>query len=65
MTAEEYRIALHRLDISIVGMADVAGISRRQAQRIAGGHCPVPPTIAKVLRLMLEHRLTVDEIRDA
>lgn len=55
MTANQYRAALKKLGLSIVGAAPVLGISRRQSQRIAAGESPVSEPVAKLLRLMLEH----------
>ena len=37
MTTEEYRAALDKLGLSIVGSAEHLGLSRRQSQRYANG----------------------------
>jgi hypothetical protein len=55
MTMTQYRKALERLELSIVGAGPVLGITRRQSQRIAAGDCPVPKPIAKLLELLLKH----------
>ena len=41
MTSEEYRAALDKLGLSIVGSAEYLGLSRRQSQRYANGATPV------------------------
>jgi len=52
MTPNQYKAALKKLDITIVGAAPYFGISRRQAQRIAADG-PVPDLVAKVVRLLV------------
>ena len=53
MTKHQYRAALTKLDISIVGVGKYFGLSRRQSQRIAAGDAPVPKLMADMLHLML------------
>ncbi len=54
MTKAQYRAALKKLDLSIVGAAPVLGISRRQSQRIAAGDSPVPEPLEKLLHFLME-----------
>lgn len=56
MTAKQYRAALAKLDLSIVGAAVHLGISRRQSQRIAAGESPVPEPVSKLLAFMLREK---------
>ena len=62
MTATQYRTALTKLGLSIVGAAPILGISRRQSQRIAAGDSPVPAPLAKLLTLIIKHKIKVDEV---
>jgi hypothetical protein len=65
MTAKEYLAALDRLGLSQVGAAPLIGLSRRQAQRLAAGESKVPPAIAKLLRLVLAGKISLDDLRRA
>jgi hypothetical protein len=55
MTSAEYRKALDRLGLSIVGAAPVLGIGRRHSQRIAAGETPVSGPISRLLSLLLKY----------
>ena len=61
MTSQQYRAALDKLHLTIVGAAPLLGLSRRQSQRIAAGS-PVPKLVEKVLRLMVKGRITVEDL---
>jgi hypothetical protein len=63
MTANQYRAALKKLNLSIVGAAPILGISRRQSQRVAAGDSPVPEPVAKLLRLMLDRDIDPKEVK--
>jgi len=63
MTANQYRAALTKLELSIVGAAPYLGISRRQSQRIAAGESPVPEPLAKLLRLFIGHGIDPKEAK--
>ena len=54
MTSEEYRAALDKLGLSIVGSAEYLGLSRRQSQRYANGATPVADPVAKSSALPFE-----------
>lgn len=63
MNADQFIIALDKAGIpTIVGAAPYLGISRRQSQRIASGDSPVPEPIAKLLRLVIKHRIKLEEL---
>lgn len=56
MTTKQFLAALRMLELTPYAAAEPLGISLRQAHRYAAG-APVPPTVAKLLRLYLEHGL--------
>lgn len=62
MTAKQYRAALAKLDLSIVGAAPYLGISRRNSQRIASGQTEVPKPVAKLLRIAVDHKIPAEEL---
>jgi hypothetical protein len=59
MNKTQYRAALKKLDLSIVGAAPILGISRRQSQRIAAGDSPVPEPLEKLLHFMIESSIAL------
>jgi hypothetical protein len=63
MTAEEYRAALDKLGLSIVGSAEHLGVSHRQSQRYANGMSPVADPVAKLLRLAIRIGLTTNDLK--
>ena len=63
MTPEEYRAALDKLGLSIVGSAEYLGLSRRQSQRYANGAAPVADPVAKLLRLAIRTGLTANDLK--
>ena len=62
MTNTEYRVALAKLDISIVGAGKYFGLGRRQSQRIAAGEAPVPKLMADILRMLLAGKLKKEDL---
>lgn len=62
MTSAQYRTALALLGLSQAGAADFLGVSLKQSQRWANRHTPVPEAVAKLLRLMVSHGLSVAEV---
>jgi len=61
MKASEYRAALEKFDISIVGASAVFGVSRRSAQRYAAGdHIPGP--LARLIRMAVRHGYTAEQL---
>ena len=63
MTAAEYRIALAKLGLSIVGSAEHLGVSHRQSQRYANGTSPVADPVAKLLRLAIRIGLNAGDLK--
>lgn len=64
MNGEQYRWALERLGLTIVGAAPYLGISRRHSQRIAADEIEVPAPVAKLLRVAIAHKVTKEELAD-
>jgi hypothetical protein len=63
MTTEEYRAALNKLGLSIVGSAEHLGLSPRQSQRYADGTSPVADPVAKLLRLAIRIGLSANDLK--
>jgi hypothetical protein len=63
MTAAEYRAALNKLGLSIVGSAEHLGLSHRQSQRYANGTSPVADPVAKLLRLAIRIGLSAKDLK--
>ncbi len=57
MTATEYRDALARLDLSVVGAGRLFGVNPRTSQRWAAGDQDVPRAVVIALRLMIRFRV--------
>src|SRR4051812_47583948 len=65
MTADEYRAALHRPDLSAAKAADLLlGVDGRMSRRYAAGDAEIPEVIAKILRLMVAQRLSLSDATD-
>jgi hypothetical protein len=64
MTKNQYRAALGKLGLSIVGAGPYFGLARRQAQRIAAGHAPVPFLIAKTIGFLLDGKLKLEDLKE-
>ena len=60
MTSEQYRRALKKVDLSIVGAGRFFGASARAGQRWAADG--PPPTVVLCLRLMLALRMTAADV---
>ena len=63
MTTEDYRAALDKLGLSIVGSAEYLGLSRRQSRRYANGTSPVADPVAKLLHLTIRIGLTANDLK--
>lgn len=63
MTHHQYRAALKKLGLSIVGAGFYFGLSRRQAQRIAAGDSPVPQLLGEVVALLLDGKLKLEDLK--
>src|SRR5688572_20642833 len=64
MTTKQYLAALAKLGLTPHAKltAQSLGLSLRQCQRIAAGDSPVPETLAKLLRLMIDKRVKPENI---
>lgn len=65
MSTRTYREAIAKLGLSQEGAGKVVGLSPRQAQRVVGGHSPVPRPVAKLINLILKRKITVEEATQA
>lgn len=67
MTRKQYLAALETLGLTPSGRrtADVLGLSLRQLQRIGAGESAVPSPIAKLLKLAIAGKVTLEEIEAA
>lgn len=63
MTADQFRSALSRLGLSQLGSARLFGTGSRTPRRWANGEAAVPAPIAILLRLMLDGKVTAEDIR--
>jgi len=61
MTHYEFRKALYAMQLTQEGFAEWLGISLRSTQRYAAGD-PIPPSVAKLVRLMIRLNLNPDEV---
>ncbi len=65
MTANQFRAALSRLDLSQVGAAKLLGADPRTARRWALGERPIPNDVAILLRLLLAGKITTKDVEAA
>lgn len=65
MTANQFRAALGRLDLSQAGAANLVGADPRTGRRWALGERQVPQCVAILLRLLMSGKITVDDINGA
>jgi hypothetical protein len=62
MTANQFRAALDRLNLSQIGAARLFGTDPRTARRWALGERSIPECVAIVLRLLLAGKITVEDV---
>ena len=65
MTANQFRSALSRLELSQLGAARLFGADGRTTRRWALGERSIPPAVAILLRLLLAGKVTVEDIEAA
>jgi transcriptional regulator with XRE-family HTH domain len=58
MTPDEYRQLIESLGLTVQGSAEVLGIGERSAYRYANGRTAVPPSVAKLLRMLVAQKET-------
>jgi hypothetical protein len=63
VTALQYRAAIEKLGLSQQRAGLFLGVSPRTSQGYALGEYPVPESIAKLLRLMVQLGLSPDDVR--
>ena len=63
MTANQYRRALARLELSQLAAGELFGVGSRTSRRWALDEARVPPPVAILLKLMLKKRIKPDHIR--
>jgi hypothetical protein len=62
MTANQFRAALSRLDLSQVGAAKLVGADPRTGRRWALGERPIPACVAILLRLLMAGKITIEDV---
>jgi len=65
MTAKQYVAALERLGLTQAGAADMLGLYVRTSRRYVSGDSEIPGPVAKLLRLAIAGKITVDDIAKA
>jgi DNA-binding transcriptional regulator YiaG len=65
MTPIQFRNALRRLDCTISRAARLLGADERTARRWAAGDRGMPEAAAKLLRLAVAGKITLDDIEHA
>lgn len=65
MTANQFRAALDRLELSQAAAAALVGADPRTGRRWALGERAVPECVAVLLRLLINGKITVDDIETA
>lgn len=65
MTANQFRAALARLDLSQVGAARLVGSDPRTARRWALGEREIPECVAILLRLLIGGKITIADVEKA
>jgi hypothetical protein len=64
MKKTEYRKAIDAVGLSQVAASDFFEVSRKTSPRWARGEAPIPGAVAKLLRVMLHHKLSPEEINE-
>ena len=63
MTAKEYKEAQRCFgDLSELEFVEMIGVSWRQGERYLDGSSGIPDSVAKLIRNILKHKLTPDDI---
>jgi hypothetical protein len=65
VTANQFRSAIARLDLSQVGAARLVGADPRTGRRWALGERPVPECVGILLRLLIAKKITVADVEAA
>ena len=62
MGKAEYTAARSWLKLDHQAFCDLVGISIRQDQYFRSGESVVPPTLAKLIRTVIDHKLAPDQV---
>jgi DNA-binding transcriptional regulator YiaG len=62
MKKSEYRRAILALGLSQIKASAFLEVSRKTSPRWARGTSPIPGAVAKLLRVMVHHGITPDEV---
>jgi hypothetical protein len=62
MTANQFRAAIARLDLSQVGAARLVGADPRTGRRWALGERPIPDCVAILFKLLLAKKITIADV---
>jgi transcriptional regulator with XRE-family HTH domain len=62
MTPADYRAALAALDITTHEVAQMLGVSDRQAYRYASGESDVPPPVARFLTYLVREDVSPERV---
>lgn len=63
MTPKQYADAIDRLGLSQRAAGAFLGIDERQSRRWIAGDARIPESVAKLLRLMINLKLTPEEVQ--
>jgi DNA-binding transcriptional regulator YiaG len=62
MTPTQYATAIKALGLSQRGAAKVFGVDERTSRKWIAGDSRVPEPVAKLLRVMIKHKIKPDEL---
>lgn len=65
MTAEEYKAALEKLGLTLIGAARLFGVDYSTSRRWADGRREVPPPVARFLRFLMAANVEPWEVHKA
>lgn len=64
MNPDQYREALARLGLSVVGAGKLFGVNPRTSQRWAAGDQDIPTAVSLVIRYWIKTGIRPDELTD-
>lgn len=62
MSKTAYRAAIETIGLSQVKASTFFGVDRKTSPRWARGESPIPGAVVKLLRVMIHHELTPEEV---
>jgi hypothetical protein len=62
MTKNQYRKAIEAVGLSQVKASSFFKVARKTSPRWARGEAPIPEPVAMLLRVMIHHELTPEEV---